>query len=293
VKVSKAIRKDAQYIRGILQTIRNRDNPRWMQGDARTMELLLARAIGARPLAGGASGDMVLLGTVKLPDAGPVRYIIDAKLDPSGKGQSETKHSGLRSKLTDLIGVKERVIHATLWVNANGQVEKAGLFRFYEGFRTVSWRAMEPLTEVSDMNDLAKPATLAVFREEVLARLRRTDLKSYSQHVVEVARRFAEVAVADVVLGYKAVAKETGAEGAEGDRRWAANEILEAEDSEEGATKLLGAKAPEEAATKLLRATDAEEAATKLLGATNPEEAAAKLLGLSVEELRQRLRGGQ
>jgi hypothetical protein len=156
--------------------------------------------------------------------------------------------------LRDLIGEGEPVIHAALWVNVNGRVAQAGLFRFFEGLGTVSWRAMEPLTEVSDMNDLARPGKLAVFRAEVLARLRRTDLKSYDEHIAEVAQRFAERGVSNVILGYKVVEKRVSEERAQRNRQWAATEILGAED---------------------------------------PEEAAAKLLGLSVQELRRRLGGAQ
>ncbi len=190
------------------------------------MELLLARALGAQPLAEGQSGDMVLAGTVELPDVGPVRYIIDAKLDTTGKGQAETKHSGIKSKLRDLVGEGEPVIHATLWVNANGRVRKAGLFRFFEGFGNVRWRAMESLTEVSDMNDLASPTKLMAFRAEVLARLRRTDLKTYEDHIVEVGERFAAGGIDDAILGFQVVEKRGSKERADRERQEAAARLL-------------------------------------------------------------------
>jgi hypothetical protein len=240
VAVSKPIREDAKFIRDVPQTIRDRDPPRWVKDDSRLMEQLLARALDAQGLGGRKSGDMVLTGVVDLPQGEEVRYIIDTKMDTSGRGQAETKSPGMRSKIRNLVEEGEQVIHATLWVNANGRVKGAGLFRFYEGFRTVRWRAMEPLTEVSDMNDLAKPAKLAAFREAVLARLRQTDLKSYNDHVAEVAERFAEVGVADARLGYKLLEQRKGPEQANRERVRAAVELLESRDPEEAAAKLLG-----------------------------------------------------
>jgi hypothetical protein len=152
-----------------------------------------------------------------------------------------------------LIEEGEQVIHATLWVNANGKVAGAGLFRFYEGFEHKRWKKMEPLTEVSDMNDLAKPEKLLAFRKQVLARLRKTDPKSYAAHGAEAAARFADAAIEDVVLGCKAI------------------EILRGEQAAE---------------KKRLHGV------AQLLGTSDPEGQAATLLGISVEELRRRLSGG-
>jgi hypothetical protein len=179
------------------------------------MELLLARAVGAQALGMGAPGDMVLTGMVGLPQGGEVRYIIDSKMDTTGRGRAETKSPGVRSKIYDLVEEGERVIHATLWANANGRVKGAGLFRFFEGFRSVGWRKMEPLTEVSDMNDLARPAKLAAFREAVLARLRKTDVKSYNAHVSEVARLFVATGVDDGLLGCLLIEKKQSKQEAE------------------------------------------------------------------------------
>ncbi len=261
---ARSIRRDADRIREILAEIQGRQDPRWHRDDYRAMEQLLAAALGAEALGGGHAGDMVLTGVVELPKVGAVRYIIDAKMDTTGRGRAETDSSGVRHKLAELVSATERVIHATLWVNANGRVKAAGLFRFYEGFRTVRWRRMESLTEVTDMNELARAEKLRPFREEVLARLRQTNLKTYREHVAEVARRFTAAGVADAVLGCKAV------------------EIWE---SEEGAEQLR-----QEAAARVLGAKNPREGATRILGAKDPQEAAAQLLGISVEELRQRLK---
>jgi hypothetical protein len=169
---------------------------------------------------------MTLTGVVDLPQSGQVQYIIDSKMDTSGRGQAETKSPGMRNKLRDLIAEGEQVIHATLRVNANGRVKGAGLFRFYEGFRTIRWRAMEPLTEMSDMNDLAKPAKLAAFREAVLARLRQTNLKSYNAHVAEVAELFIATGVDDVLLACEVIEKKGSKQQAEQPRKEAAAALL-------------------------------------------------------------------
>jgi hypothetical protein len=130
VAVCRAVREDAKFIRETLQVIRDRDPPRWVKEDSRLMELLLARAVGAQALGMGAPGDMVLTGMIDLPEGGAVRYIIDSKMDTSGRGRAETRSSGVRSEIHDLVEEGAQVIHATLWVNANGRVKGAGLFRF-------------------------------------------------------------------------------------------------------------------------------------------------------------------
>lgn len=226
MRVPKSIRQDAERIGEILRTISEREPALWHKDDFATMELLLACALGAKRLGGGRAGDMVLTATIDLPGVGPVRYIIDGKMGSSGRGRADTQPSGVRGKLRELIAEGEQVIHATLWVNANGKVTGAGLFRFYEGFENTRWKRMEPLTEVSDMNDLAKPAKLLAFRKQVLDRLRRTDPKSYADHVAEAGIRFADAALEDVVLGYKAVEVKKSKEAADRKRLEAAAYLL-------------------------------------------------------------------
>lgn len=226
MRIPKSIREDAERIGEILRTISAREPALWRPEDSPTMELLLACALGAERLGSGCPGDIVLTSTIGLPGAGAVRYIIDGKLGSSGRGRADTQSSGIRGKLRELIAEGEQVIHATLWVNANDKVAGAGLFRFYEGFENTRWRRMEPLTEVSDMNDLDKPAKLLAFRKQVLDRLRRTDPKSYADHVAEAALRFADAALEDVVLGCQAIEVKKSKEAADWKRLEAAAYLL-------------------------------------------------------------------
>jgi hypothetical protein len=85
---------------------------------------------------------------------------------------------------------------------------------------------MEPLTEVSDMNDLARPAKLAAFREAVLARLRKTDVKSYNDHVAELARLFIATGADDVLLGCLLIEKKQSKQEAEQLREQLAAKLL-------------------------------------------------------------------
>src|SRR5207244_92324 len=95
-------------------------------------------------------------------------------------------------------------------------------------------------TGISDMNDLARPAKLAAFREEVLARLRQTDLKSYKEHVGAVARRFMDGGSNDIVLGRAVLANWEGEEPAKQKFREVLVGMVKEEDREETAADLLG-----------------------------------------------------